>query len=169
MAAENFRQFDRNSPEGVDSLVKTASAVTPGRSGPAPLPRTPTRTMTTPATVWFCTWTLGTRSMSNWTAARPTAETTTSTAPSLASCYTQTDPQPVTQEPEMQPRITMEPLTQPRLIASHLSRTSPAPLNRALLTTAFGTTDSAQTDLKPLTTQPLILELQTMQPLSQNY
>ena len=58
------------------------------RCGPAPSRRTPTRTTTTPATAWCCTWTTATRCTSSWTEARRTGATTISTALSLAFFYT---------------------------------------------------------------------------------
>ncbi|XP_068775374.1 C1q-related factor isoform X2 [Struthio camelus] len=84
-------------------LAERATSLAPGQvdifkrrwCGPAPSPRTPTRTTTTPATASSCTWTRVTRSSSSWTAARRTAATTTSTAPSRASSSTRTEAGPL--------------------------------------------------------------------------
>ncbi|XP_040548240.1 C1q-related factor isoform X1 [Gallus gallus] len=62
--------------------------------GPAPSRRMRTRTTTTPATASSCTWMRATRSSSSWTGAKPTAATTTNTAPSRASSSTRTEPGP---------------------------------------------------------------------------
>jgi len=56
-----------------------------------------TRTTTTPATAWCCTWTPATRCTSSWTEAKRTEATTISTALSLAFFCTPISTRPATQ------------------------------------------------------------------------